>query len=817
MKPQKKAVIGQKAQKTPPSINAKKRRASPEKLSPADTKKVEKKSIKKPEDTKKKLDSEKKKQEKLEKQKIIREENKRKAEERKKEKMDKAEEMKKNKVNKEIEKIIECTEDKTREKIDENLNEGASDNKKNKNQKADDKAKTDKQALDVKRKNDKLTEDKKKIKAEEITEDNIKLNNIGIEENLSIDDNTAKKKGKAIKTECKENSNSRTTKDKKLVETGKKFPDKETAKKLVGVTMMMTTGLTTGLTKSRPQKKAPKKSLLVKKAPSQLTKKFIEKKLKLVQIARDEDDNDAPQDESPQVIIVAAAAAAAAVVTAKTKKKNSILPKVKAADKKPKLTKQMKVKLPPKSLKLSNPSKKEKIKKMLANKKTPEGTDKAAVNDSKKITSKEELLADLETSQIKREICDDNREDEKTNEDAKKMGKSAAKPKVAKKPAKRASKSSKCQIEESDNIKSEDVSLEDLIKQTKNVAEDVNAKTVANSKKETEEDLVKIDLKVETMNGDENRDLGGEASPTSASDSEDNYEDEIESRGRGKQKNVDRRGGKERESSPSDERARRMRLFGFWSGPKRHRVASLNALAKVHCLYENEAGGVYLGGFCKPKSEKEKLKKASTQAAKEAAKEAAAVAAAAKETAKEDEAPAKKSKDTKETKKQLPDVIKVENNKRNLRNVPGLRGKHWDMAESSSSSASSSSSSDDDGEREKTLMRVKKRNTTRRKKPEEVMDLKDMVVCKRMASLNASAILAASYSDEKNRLGSSASESSSESEVEVIKRRKQCESEPENKRKSAARQVSGDPGEEVIKPSKKVVIVNQDTDVTITG
>ncbi|XP_062554281.1 titin [Armigeres subalbatus] len=35
-------------------------------------------------------------------------------------------------------------------------------------------------------------------------------------------------------------------------------------------------------------------------------------------------------------------------------------------------------------------------------------------------------------------------------------------------------------------------------------------------------------------------------------------------------------------------KTRHLKLYGFWSGPKRHRVASLNAIAKVHCLYENE-------------------------------------------------------------------------------------------------------------------------------------------------------------------------------------------------------------------------------------
>lgn len=44
---------------------------------------------------------------------------------------------------------------------------------------------------------------------------------------------------------------------------------------------------------------------------------------------------------------------------------------------------------------------------------------------------------------------------------------------------------------------------------------------------------------------------------------------------------------------------RRMKLFGFYSGPKRHRMASLNALAKVQCLYENESRTAQELGFVK--------------------------------------------------------------------------------------------------------------------------------------------------------------------------------------------------------------------------
>lgn len=150
-----------------------------------------------------------------------------------------------------------------------------------------------------------------------------------------------------------------------------------------------------------------------------------------------------------------------------------------------------------------------------------------------------------------------------------------------------------------------------------------------------------------------------------------------------KQKEIKR---KERANSPSEhERIRRMRLFGFWNGPKRHRVASLNALAKVHCLYENETGGVYLGGFCKPRPEKEKQKKTKEE---------------------------KEEQIRKEKEKKLETKIEENIPKRKLRNVPGLRGKHWDMLESSSSSTSS----DDECERDKNMEHSKKKLSNEEKK-----------------------------------------------------------------------------------------------------
>lgn len=198
--------------------------------------------------------------------------------------------------------------------------------------------------------------------------------------------------------------------------------------------------------------------------------------------------------------------------------------------------------------------------------------------------------------------------------------------------------------------------------------------------------------------------------------------------------------------SDTEQRARRMKLFGFWSGPKRHRVASLNALAKVHCLYENESRGALLG-LCGPNTK---------------------VAVTAKKPATPTSVP----------RKNVTGKISVPASTRTLRSVPGLRepGRNWDMQNASSTTSSSpptSSSEDNSDEAHKQPVhkkRMLKKKTSassdasknsvgspqpkkvvrrKRNRAELTMDLKDMVVRKRMASLNASAILAASYSAEK--------------------------------------------------------------------
>lgn len=218
------------------------------------------------------------------------------------------------------------------------------------------------------------------------------------------------------------------------------------------------------------------------------------------------------------------------------------------------------------------------------------------------------------------------------------------------------------------------------------------------------------------------------------------------------------------------------KLVSFWNGPKRHREASLNALAKVHCLYENESRGAFME-LLKPKR-----------------------------------APSDKTTDS-----EPPSPP----SQRNLRSTPGVRsgpGKHWDMTTSSSEERSSSPESYENQEyKPSKKVYVKSKPTPKKEKPppktpakrrnrtEIVMDLKDMVVRKRMASLNATAILAASYSPEKCSSKSSSDDDSSD----------ESDNSDSTRGKGKRHHYEKD---KVISNKKKVsVIVNQDTDVTITG
>ncbi|XP_043800890.1 uncharacterized protein LOC122719281 isoform X4 [Apis laboriosa] len=771
MKPQKKATVARKATKIP--TIAKKRRSFLEKSISDIRKEKKSKKLEKGEDAKKKIENDKKKSEKAEEKKKI--EDKKKIEEKRKEKSEKVDEKKKyiKDYEKKCEKVEEKKLDKTDEKIIDECTYDSTEKKKV--QKIEEKIKLEKQAMENKRKFEKIEEKKKSGKFDdENIEDQSKLLNVTEEKDLheeKIDiicsiskkkfKDEKKKDSKLIKPDIKENMKISVIKDKKSER--KKLLDKGT----INTKTSLARTKKDSKTKSLQKKGISRKTVLTKKSHlvHSVVQKFVDKKIKLNRLVKDEETSVSEEDEAMK----------------RTKRKNINISKNKIMqEKKPKLGKHMKAKLPSKTNKINSTLKKDDklktfVEKVIPKKKIDTKETEKLLAEHKKIMNKDELNEETHTTNIKSELEEDKDIDKNGKEeqaqlksqDVKKIVKCA--PKINKKIIKK--KTVKVQMENNNQLisSSEETSSEESSKQIK-VCEDNSNDNVSSKQEQIDsENIIDTDLKDEPINGD------NVSNNALLSESEDESDDETK---KNKQKEIKR---KERSNSPSEhERIRRMRLFGFWNGPKRHRVASLNALAKVHCLYENETGGVYLGGFCKPRPEKEKQKKTKEEKEEQIRKE-------------------KEKKLETKTEENIP--------KRKLRNVPGLRGKHWDMLESSSSSTSS----DDECERDKNMEHSKKKIIKRRKKNEEVMDLKDMVVCKRMASLNATAILAASYSDEKNRCGSSF-DSSSESEVEIIKKRKQNDSDIE-KRKS--RQNSEQ--DEVLKPSNKLVIVNQDTDVTITG
>nr|XP_012149866.1 PREDICTED: uncharacterized protein LOC100880619 isoform X2 [Megachile rotundata] len=723
------------------------------------------KKLEKLEDAKRKMESDKKKSEKTEEKKKI--EDKKKVEEKRKEKCEKVDDKKKCKDNeKKAEKVEEKKVDKMDEKvIDDCTSESV---EKKKVQKIEEKTKLDKQVVENKKKPEKVEDRKKSGKVDdENVEDQAKLL-ISMEENdlqeekLEICCSIVKKKckdekkkdTKFIKSDIKESLKISVIKDKK-----------SERKKLLGKGTVNKASLTRtkkdSKTKSMQKKGISRKTVLAKKTHLSVVQKLVDKKMKLDNLIKDEETSVSEEDEAMK----------------RTKRKNINMSKNKVMqEKKPKLGKHMKAKLSSKSNKINSVLKKDDkfktlVEKVVPKKKVDLKESEKSLNEQKKVISKDETNEEPEeVTDIKSELKEDKDVEKSCKEELSQLKSQDAK-KTIRSTSRTAKKIIKKKIINTNQplSSSEEVSSEESSRQIKVCEENTNDSVPSKQEQTDNETVIAASPKNETINGD------NIAEDTLLSDVEEESNDETKGN---KQKEM-KKG--ERANSPSDERVRRMRLFGFWSGPKRHRVASLNALAKVHCLYENETGGVYLGGFCKPKPEKEKQKKTKEE--------------------KEEQEKVRKEKEKKietKTEENIP--------KRKLRNVPGLRGKHWDMLESSSSS----SSSDDDYEREKNTEH-KKKIIKRRKKNEEVMDLKDMVVCKRMASLNATAILAASYSDEKNRCGSS-SDSSSESEVEIIKRRKQTDSDID-KRKSRQNSEQDD----VLKPSNKLVILNQDTDVTITG
>lgn len=128
---------------------------------------------------------------------------------------------------------------------------------------------------------------------------------------------------------------------------------------------------------------------------------------------------------------------------------------------------------------------------------------------------------------------------------------------------------------------------------------------------------------------------------------------------------------------------RRMKLYGFYSGPKRHRMASLNALAKVQCLYENESRTAQELGFVKePRIVPKEVRLLPDGPSTSAQGETVVGTKPEPPDPKKD----KRSKiDTSEPAPRADEEKEEVTSNRTLRNVPGLRGAGllWEMEESS--------------------------------------------------------------------------------------------------------------------------------------
>lgn len=276
---------------------------------------------------------------------------------------------------------------------------------------------------------------------------------------------------------------------------------------------------------------------------------------------------------------------------------------------------------------------------------------------------------------------------------------------------------------------------------------------------------------------------------------------------------------------------RRLKLLSMWTGPKKHRMASLNAIAKVHCLYENESrthmelglmrtvDRQVLTTSTKPSSIKKRDSKTKESDKRQSTSDS------------DYEQKEKSSLESSEDDTPLPT--------RPLRVVPGIRsaGMYWDPKSSTSSSDDSeldsrkkiiekkktpTKASSIKTDNEKIPKKLKKTSgmpiKKKRNRNEVVMDLKDMVVQKRMASLNATAILAASYekrSPKSSRDDSTSDSCSDESFIQKPKNGVSSGVKSETKQEEPKKEIEDGSVED--RKQKVEVIVNQDTDVTITG
>ncbi|XP_059484314.1 bromodomain-containing protein 4 [Neocloeon triangulifer] len=285
-----------------------------------------------------------------------------------------------------------------------------------------------------------------------------------------------------------------------------------------------------------------------------------------------------------------------------------------------------------------------------------------------------------------------------------------------------------------------------------------------------------------------------------------------------------------RESSSSSEDEKPLDVFRFWGEPKKHRVASLNALAKVHCMYENEAS--------RPVENHQ-------------------VATTTTSTTRSSVSRTTKSSQWYDSSTES-STSGSESNSGAL--VPYRRGAK--PAKKTKKKQSKRVEPEEEDEESSPAPSPPPKQTKRKKKKSDMlMDLKDMVVRKRMASLNASAMLAASYSFEKRSPNKNCTttvevvevkqqtstsidkkedgDTVSTSSINMVrvrknkilakKKAKEAKSRADKKRKMKDESTTDDasaddPDDDIplsnvikLRNPKKVALIVNDTDVTITG
>lgn len=274
-------------------------------------------------------------------------------------------------------------------------------------------------------------------------------------------------------------------------------------------------------------------------------------------------------------------------------------------------------------------------------------------------------------------------------------------------------------------------------------------------------------------------------------------------------------------------------LHKYWKGPKKQRMALLNAKLVVQNLLANEFQTNMDLGLMKTVA-MQPIPSTSKRPTPTKKKETKPKDSEKHETTSESE-----YENTIEKKEDSSDSSDDSLPQRTLRGEPGIRsaGKYWDPK------SCFSSSEDSESETKKKVSPEKKKTTklsfgksdsnkppAKIKKPAPVkkkrnrnevnMDFKDMVVQKRMASLNASAMIELSYekrSPKSNKEETTTDSGSDESFSQKPKNGVGSGVKSESKNEEPKKEPESDEAVGTDSKQKVEVVVNQDTDVTITG